>query len=252
MNSTNKLLEVNNLSKTYYSLKDEVKVIDNISFDVYSNDFIGIIGPSGCGKSSILNIVSNLDKEYKGNIIKKENIKIGYMFQEDNLFPWLTIYENALLPLTITKTKTKENINYVEKLLRKYNLEEFKNKYPNELSGGMKQRLALIRTLAFKPDILLLDEPYSALDYQTRLKVSNDVFNIIKEEKKTAIIVTHDIEEAISMCNKIIVLSNRPTNIINTHIIKLSNSKDPISNRKTKEFPYYLNIIWKEIEDNDK
>lgn len=249
MNSTNKLLEINNLSKTYYSLKDEIKVLNNISFDVYKNDFIGIIGPSGCGKSSILNIISNLDKDYKGTINKKENIKIGYMFQEDNLFSWLTIYENAILPLTISKTKTKENLNYVENLLKKYNLYEFKNKYPNELSGGMKQRLALIRTLAFKPDILLLDEPFSALDYQTRLKVSNDVYKIIKEEQKTTIIVTHDIEEAISMCNKIIVLSNRPTNIINTHIIKLSN--DPIHNRKTKEFLYYLNIIWKEIE-NDK
>lgn len=252
MNSTNKILEINNLSKTYYSLKDETHVLDNISFDVYKNDFIGIIGPSGCGKSSILNIISNLDNDYKGEILKKENLKIGYMFQEDNLFPWLTIYENALLPLTITKTKTKENIDYIENLLKKYNLYEFKEKYPNDLSGGMKQRLALIRTLASKPDILLLDEPYSALDYQTRLKVSNDVFNIIKSEKITAIIVTHDIEEAISMCNKIIVLSNRPTKIKNNHIIKLTDSKDPIHNRKTKEFPYYLNIIWKEIDNDNK
>lgn len=195
MNSINKILEINNLSKTYYSIKDITHVLDNISFDVYKNDFIGIIGPSGCGKSSILNIISNLDNEYKGEIQKKENLKIGYMFQEDNLFPWLTIYENALLPLTIAKTKTKENIEYIEELLKKYNLYEFKEKYPNDLSGGMKQRLALIRTLASKPDILLLDEPYSALDYQTRLKVSNDVFNIIKSEKITAIIVTHDIEE---------------------------------------------------------
>lgn len=207
MNSINKILEINNLSKTYYSIKDITHVLDNISFDVYKNDFIGIIGPSGCGKSSILNIISNLDNEYKGEIQKKENLKIGYMFQEDNLFPWLTIYENALLPLTIAKTKTKENIEYIEELLKKYNLYEFKEKYPNDLSGGMKQRLALIRTLASKPDILLLDEPYSALDYQTRLKVSNDVFNIIKSEKITAIIVTHDIEEVIYRINIPLFLS---------------------------------------------
>lgn len=252
MNSTKKILSINNLSKTFYSLKDEIHVLDNISFDAYEKDFIGIIGPSGCGKSSILNILSTLDTKYTGEIIKIEDLKIGYMFQEDTLFPWLTIYDNATLALKLTKTDTKENQEYVENLLKKYNLYEFKDKYPNELSGGMKQRLSLIRTLAFKPDILLLDEPFSALDYQTRLKVSNDVYKIIKEENKTAIIVTHDIEEAISMCSKIIVLSKRPTKILNYHIIKLSDSKDPIHNRKTKEFPYYHNLIWKEIESNVK
>ena len=250
MNTIKKLLSINGLSKTYYSLKDETKVLDDISFDIYEGDFIGLIGPSGCGKSSILNILSSLDKEYKGTIKTKENLKIGYMFQEDTLFPWLTIYDNAILGLKISKTYTKENINYIDNLLKKYNLYDFKDKYPKELSGGMKQRLSLIRTLAFKPDILLLDEPYSALDYQTKLKVSNDVYQIIKNENKTAIIVTHDIEEAISMCSKIIVLSKRPTKIINSHIIKLSDSKDPINNRKAKEFSYYHNLIWKEIEKN--
>lgn len=250
MNTIKKLLSINGLSKTYYSLKDETKVLDDISFDIYEGDFIGLIGPSGCGKSSILNILSSLDKEYKGTIKTKENLKIGYMFQEDTLFPWLTIYDNAMLGLKISKTYTKENINYIDNLLKKYNLYDFKDKYPKELSGGMKQRLSLIRTLAFKPDILLLDEPYSALDYQTKLKVSNDVYQIIKNENKTAIIVTHDIEEAISMCSKIIVLSKRPTKIINSHIIKLSDSKDPINNRKAKEFSYYHNLIWKEIEKN--
>lgn len=252
MNSTNKLLTVNNLSKTYYSLKDEILVLDNISFDVYEGDFIGIIGPSGCGKSSILNILSSLDKEFKGNINLKENITIGYMFQEDALFPWLTIYENAILGLKISKCLTKEKKEYVNYLLKKYGLIEFKDKYPNELSGGMKQRLALIRTLATNPDILLLDEPYSALDYQTRLKVGNDVFNIIKEEKKTVIIVTHDIEEAVSMCSKIIVLSKRPAKIKNIYNIILTDSSVPIENRKAKEFSSYYNLIWKEIDDNVK
>lgn len=248
MSSIKKLLSINNLSKTFYSLKDEIKVLNNISFDVYQNDFIGIIGPSGCGKSSILNIISNLDKEYIGTI-KKENIVIGYMFQEDTLFDWLTVYENILLTLKITKTNTKENQNYVENLLKKYNLYEFKDKYPHELSGGMKQRISLIRTLSYKPDILLLDEPFSALDYQTRIKISEDVYNIIKKENKTAIIVTHDIEEAISLCNKVIVLSQRPTTIINTHIIKLDNQRQK---RNTEEFSYYYNQIWKEIQNDIK
>ncbi|MDD6272702.1 MAG: ABC transporter ATP-binding protein [bacterium] len=250
MNLTTKLLTVSNLSKTYYSLKDEILVIDNISFEVHEGDFIGIIGPSGCGKSSILNILSGLDKEYIGNINIKENITIGYMLQEDALFPWLTIYENAILGLKISKKLNNENKKYVNYLLKKYGLIEFKDKYPSELSGGMKQRLALIRTLAINPDILLLDEPYSALDYQTRLKVGNDVFNIIKEEKKTVIIVTHDIEEAVSMCSKIIVLSKRPASIKNVHNILLTDNSTPIENRKTKEFSSYYNLIWKEIDDN--
>ena len=250
MITTNKLLSVKNLSKTFYSIKDEIFVLDNINFDVYEGEFIGIIGPSGCGKSSILNILSGLDNNYKGAIIKKDNLTIGYMLQEDALFPWLTIYENAMLGLKTSKNVNKESKEYVNYLLNKYGLNDFKNKYPYELSGGMKQRVALIRTLAINPDILLLDEPYSALDYQTRLKVGNDVFNIIKEEKKTAIIVTHDIEEAISMCSKIIVLSKKPSNIKNIHNIIFDNISSPIENRKAKEFSSYYNLIWKEIDNN--
>lgn len=248
MNSTNKLLIVNNLYKSYYSLKEETEVLDDISFDVNKNDFIAIVGPSGCGKSSILNIIANLDKNYFGKVIKKDNIKIGYMFQQDALFPYLTIYENAILGLKIEKNLNTNSIKYVLNLLKKYNLLDFKDKYPNELSGGMKQRLALIRTLATKPDILLLDEPYSALDYQTRLLVCNDVYKIIKEENITAIIVTHDIEEAVSMCNKIIVLSKRPSHIKNIYNINVSNRSDPISNRKNSEFIKYYDIIWKDID----
>ena len=248
MNSTNKLLIVNNLYKSYYSLKEETEVLDDISFDVNKNDFIAIVGPSGCGKSSILNIIANFDKNYFGKVIKKDNIKIGYMFQQDALFPYLTIYENAILGLKIEKNLNTNSIKYVLNLLKKYNLLDFKDKYPNELSGGMKQRLALIRTLATKPDILLLDEPYSALDYQTRLLVCNDVYKIIKEENITAIIVTHDIEEAVSMCNKIIVLSKRPSHIKNIYNINVSNRSDPISNRKNSEFIKYYDIIWKDID----
>lgn len=248
MSLTDNLLEVNNLYKSYYTLKDELKVLDNISFKVYENDFIGIIGPSGCGKSSILNILAKLDNEFNGDLKYRDNIKIGYMLQEDALFDWLTIYENAIIGLKIKKILNKENVRYVNNLLMKYNLYEFRNKYPCELSGGMKQRLALIRTLAIKPDILLLDEPYCALDYHTRLKVSNDVFNILKEENKTAIIVTHDIEEAISMCNKIIVLSNRPAHIKKIYDIKLEDKSSPIENRKCRNFSYYYELLWKEID----
>lgn len=246
MTSTNTLLKVNNLSKIYYKSDHETEAVRDITFDLNEGDFIGIVGPSGCGKSTILNIICGLDEKTRGEVIKKENIKIGYMLQEDALFPWLTIFDNATLGLKISKKLTVQNKKYVLDLLRKYDLINFKDKYPNELSGGMKQRLALIRTLAMKPDILLLDEPFSALDYQTRLSVSEDVYNIIKEEKKSVIIVTHDLSEAISLCSKIIVLSKRPSIIKNIHEIKLYDT--PIQNRKSEYFSYYYDLLWKEID----
>lgn len=246
MTSTNTLLKVNNLSKIYYKSDHETEAVRDITFDLNEGDFIGIVGPSGCGKSTILNIICGLDEKTRGEVIKKDNIKIGYMLQEDALFPWLTIFDNAILGLKISKKLTVQNKKYVLNLLRKYDLINFKDKYPNELSGGMKQRLALIRTLAMKPDILLLDEPFSALDYQTRLSVSEDVYNIIKEEKKSVIIVTHDLSEAISLCSKIIVLSKRPSIIKNIHEIKLYDT--PIQNRKSEYFSYYYDLLWKEID----
>lgn len=248
MNSTNKILEVKCLSKTYHSLSGETVAINSISFDLNESEFISIIGPSGCGKSSILNIISGLDKDYIGDIIIKDNAKLGYMLQNDALFDWLTILDNALIGLKINKLLTKENKDYVIDLLKKYDLYDFKDKYPSSLSGGMKQRVALIRTLATKPDILILDEPFSALDYQARLKVSDDVYKIIKKENKTILMVTHDIAEAISMSDKIIVLSKRPSIIKNIHEICLSDRVNPIHNRKAKEFAGYYDILWKEID----
>ena len=238
MNLTNKLLTIKNLYKSYFNTKGETKVLNNINFELYEGESLCIIGPSGCGKSSILNIISSLDKEYYGKVLLKENIKIGYMFQEDALFSWLNIHDNATIGLKISKNYTDEAKEYVDNLLKKYNLYEFKDKYPNELSGGMKQRLALIRTLALKPDILLLDEPFSALDYQTRLKVSEDVFNIIKNENKTIIMVTHDINEAIKYSSKIIVLSSLPAKIINAY--------NTINYDKDKLFDF----IWKDLNSD--
>ena len=201
----NKLLSIKNLYKNYNNQKESINAVDNISFDVYENDFISLIGPSGCGKSTILSIIGKLDNKSYGDIVYKDYITISYMFQEDALFPWKTVLENCVLPLKINKSINEENKNYVINLLKKYELYDFINSYPNELSGGMRQRVALIRTLASKPDILLLDEPFSSLDSQIKMQVSNDIYKMIKDEKKTAIMVTHDIGEAISMSNKIIL-----------------------------------------------
>lgn len=193
------ILRIENLNKTYHSLKGEVLTIKNFTLNVKENSFISIIGTSGCGKSTILNIIADLDKDYEGNIIFDKERKVGYMLQEDSLFEWLTVFENAVLGLKVQKKNTKENIDYVKSLLIKYGLKDFINKHPSNLSGGMRQRVALIRTLAIKPDLLLLDEPFSALDYLTRLKISDDVYKIIKEEKKTVIMVTHDLAEVIGI-----------------------------------------------------
>ncbi len=245
----NNILEINNLSKSYYTKEKEILALDNISLNIKENSITAIVGPSGCGKSTLLNIIGKLDKQTKGQIIYNKE-KIGYMFQTDCLFPWLTILENCLLGLKIQKKLTKENINYVKKLLNNYGLKDFINSYPRNLSGGMKQRVALIRTLATKPDILLLDEPFSALDYQTRLSVSDDVYKIIRKENKTTIIITHDIAEAISIADTIIILTKRPAKIKKIYNITLTNKTTPINNRTCKEFNTYYKEIWKNIDQN--
>jgi NitT/TauT family transport system ATP-binding protein len=172
------------------------------------------------------------------------------MLQDDSLFDWLTVYENAIIGLKIKHLLTSNNIKYVKDLLIKYGLKDFMNKYPKSLSGGMRQRVALIRTLAIKPDILLLDEPFSALDYQTRLKVSDDVYKIIKEENKTVIMVTHDIAEAISLSDKVVVLSKRPCKIKKIYDINLSNKSTPINNRKDEKFTYYYDQLWRDLDES--
>lgn len=243
-----KILKIRNIKKTYHTKLEETLAISNISFDLEEGDFVAIVGPSGCGKSTILNILCGLDKDYKGSVDIKCDKSIGYMLQNDALFNFRTILSNCLLGLEIQNKLNEENKEYVIKLLEMYGLKEFINSYPTSLSGGMKQRAALIRTLATKPDIILLDEPFSALDYQTRLSVSDDVYKIIKNEKKSAIMVTHDIAEAISLANKVIVLTNRPCTIKNIYDINLSNRSTPIENRKAKEFSYYYDMIWKDID----
>lgn len=242
------ILEIKNLSKIYHTKEGETIAVDNFSLNLSNNEFIAIVGPSGCGKSTILSILAGLEEKSKGEITLKKNKQIGYMLQQDSLFNWLTVLENCLLGLDITHQLTEQNKNYVIELLTTYGLKDFINNYPNTLSGGMRQRVALIRTLAIKPDLLLMDEPFSALDYQTRLAVSDDVYNIIKREKKAAIMVTHDIAEAISMADRVIILSKRPSTIKRIIDIKLSNKKNPIYNRKAKEFSSYYDEIWKEID----
>lgn len=243
------LLEVKDLNKIYHSKKGELFALKGTNFKVKQDEFISIVGPSGCGKSTILSIISNMMKKSSGEIIFNiENPRIGYMLQEDSLFPWRTVLDNACLGLEIKKELNKDTKKYVIELLKKYGLGDFINSYPNSLSGGLKQRVALIRTLALNPDILLLDEPFSALDYQTRLTLSDDLKHIIQNEKKTAIMVTHDIAEAISMSDKVIVITSRPGTVKRIIDIKLARNGTPTENRKDEKFNYYYEKIWKELD----
>ncbi|MBU5677121.1 ABC transporter ATP-binding protein [Alkaliphilus sp. MSJ-5] len=251
-----KFVEIRNVSKIYHTLDGETKALDDLTFDVDKGEILVIVGPSGCGKSTILSIIAGLIKPSSGEVfinsnkIDGTNKSIGYMFQNDHLFPWRTIIENVMIGLEIQNKVNDESIERVISLLDTYGLADFKDHYPNQLSGGMRQRVALIRTLAIEPNLLLLDEPFSALDYQNRLAVSDDITNILRREKKTAIMVTHDISEAISMADKVVVLSNRPARIKSIHNIELTcnGEKSPIKCREALEFRHYFNKIWKELD----
>lgn len=250
------LLKISNVSMNYHSVKSETKALDNINFEVEEGDFISILGPSGCGKSTLLNIISGLLEPsdgfilYNGEDIKSNLDKIGYMFQKDHLFQWLTVWENVTLGLKIKKQLNNESKERVNNLLDSYDLSIFKNHHPSELSGGMRQRVALIRTLALNPEILFLDEPFSALDYQSRLLLCDDVYNIIKKENKTAIMVTHDIAESISVSKKVVVLSKRPSHVkIEVPIEFSKNNLTPFEKREEPEFRVYFNDLWKELNE---
>lgn len=246
----NKILELNNISKKFNTINGEIEAIKDISLTINDGEFVALVGPSGCGKSTLLSIMSGLEKESTGNIeFSINNPTIGYMLQEDALFEHMKIKDNILLGLKVKKKLNTENIQYTMDLLKKYELDSFQNKRPSELSGGMKQRIALIRTLAIKPDVLFLDEPFSALDFSTRLLVSDDVYKIIKETKVTTVMVTHDIGEAISMADKVVVLSKSPAVVKSIYNIELDNKDLPTINRKDSKFNYYYDLIWNDLNN---
>ncbi len=251
----NTILKVEGLAVRYQAQNGEVEAVHDLSFDATQGEFISIVGPSGCGKSTLLSAIAGLTPITSGKItldgaeVLNDRKDIAYMLQKDNLLEWRSIYKNVIIGLEIRKMLTKENLEYVDSLLKSYGLWEFRDKYPTQLSGGMRQRAALIRTLAVKPKLLLLDEAFSALDFQTRLSVTDDVYKILKKEKQTALIVTHDIPESISMSDRVIVLSKRPAvikKIFNTQFDIPERS--PILCRDHTKFGEYFNQIWKELD----
>ena len=248
------LLKIDHLSCSYHSLEGETAALFDVSFDVKEGEFLAIVGPSGCGKSTLLSLIAGLIEPSSGAIyidgrdVKSSGKNIGYMLQKDHLLDWRTTKRNLTLGLEIQHKLSDNSYIMINDMLSTYGLITFKDKKPSELSGGMRQRAALIRTLMLEPDILLLDEPFSALDYQTRLEVADDIWGIIRKEKKTVILITHDIAEAVSMAERVVVLSQRPGTVKNIIDVNLTvEDRTPFKARSAPEFSDYFNLIWKEL-----
>ena len=239
------MLTFDNISYTYHTKSGETTAVKDLSFTVEKGQFVSVIGPSGCGKTTILSLAAGILAPSSGEV-RRGGGEFGYMLQRDALFPWRTVEQNIFLPLEVKKRNTPEKREKALALAEKYGLKDFLKKTPNQLSGGMRQRVALIRTLAAEPEILLLDEPFSALDYQTRLEVCDDVQGIIKSEKKTALLVTHDISEAIALSDKVVVLSSRPATVVAEHNIDFGGNV-PKSRRECGEFAATFEILRKEL-----
>lgn len=253
------ILEFFNVNFIYHTISSETLSLKDISFELHKNEFISFVGPSGCGKTTLLNMVARLIQATEGEIhingipIENSETNVGYMLQKDHLLEWRTIYKNLTLGLEIQHKLDKKHLDVIDELLKTYGLWDFRNSYPRQLSGGMRQRAALIRTLVLSPEILLLDEPFSALDYQTRLNVSNDIGSIIKEKGISTLLVTHDLAEAISMSDRVIVLTKRPgtiKSIIPLHFA--TPGLTPKTRRNAPEFTKYYNEIWEAVHDENE
>ena len=248
------ILEMQHITYSYHTTEGETKALEDVSFSVSEGEFIAIVGPSGCGKSTLLSIICGILKPEKGLIkmngknLKQSTTNIGYMLQHDHLFEWRTVYHNVLLGLEVRHMLSAKTRKKALELLEQYGLQQFKNSRPSQLSGGMRQRVALIRTLVLEPELLLLDEPFSALDYQTRLTVGNDIGQILKQEHKTAILVTHDLSEAVSLADRVLILTPRPATISKIVDISFELENDtPMHRRNAPEFKNYFNLIWEEL-----
>ncbi len=251
-------LEIKNVSYSYHTKEGETYALYDVNLSVEKGSFVSIVGPSGCGKSTLLSIIAGIIRPESGKVLINgsdtaiSGSEVGYMLQHDNLFEWRTVYGNVTLGLEIRKNNDERHCSYANRLLNQYGLGDFKNARPSQLSGGMRQRVALIRTLALEPDILLLDEPFSALDYQTRLTVCDDIASIIKKEHKTAVLVTHDLAEAVSVGDIVYVMSKRPGHIVSAIPIHFEHTHEsPMERRNEPEFNEYFNLLWEELSEHE-
>lgn len=249
------IVAVNHVDLIYQERAQETLAIQDLSFSVNEGEFVSIVGPSGCGKTTVLSLLTGLLPPTRGSVTLMgepagKQDTIGYMLQRDHLLDWRTVEENVMLGLTVKHMLTPERRAHALELLERYGLLPFRSHYPRALSGGMRQKVALIRTLAFDPPLLLLDEPFSALDYQTRLQLADEVYAIIRREHKTAILVTHDIAEAVSMSDRVFVFSDRPAHLKSEHVIEMHAEDSPLLRRNDARFAGYFNTIWRELTDH--
>lgn len=237
------------VSLSYHTKQAETLAIENLSFSVEEGEFIAIVGPSGCGKTTVLSIIMGLLTPSKGRVVTPDGRhSMGYMLQRDHLLDWRTVEKNVLLSAEVQGSLNDTTRARALELIERYGLKEFRYSKPNELSGGMRQKVALIRTLATEPQLLLLDEPFSALDYQTRLRISDEVYGIIKQENKTAVLVTHDISEAVSMADRVLVFKKRPSCIKDEVVIDIDKGLSPLKRRNHPDFSTYFHRIWEELD----
>ena len=252
------ILELKNINYSYHTPEGETPALSDISFSLAPGGFTAVVGPSGCGKSTLLSLIAGLmipesgDIRLNGKPLTENASNIGYMLQHDHLFEWRTVYRNILLGAEINRSLDAGTKKKADALLEQYGLKPFARAKPSQLSGGMRQRAALIRTLLLDPELLLLDEPFSALDYQTRLTVSDDIGQIIRRSGKTALLVTHDLSEAVSLADRVIVLSKRPATVLCIVPVSLNLENDtPLNRRNAPEFKTYFNQIWKELNHHE-
>jgi NitT/TauT family transport system ATP-binding protein len=251
-------VELRGVGLRYFGADGETEALQNISLAIAPGEFTAIIGPSGCGKSTLLSLVAGIVEPTEGSVmvdgapVTGPSRKVGYMLQQDYLFEWRTILDNTLLGAEIQGADMRQARERATALLTRYGLGQFLHHLPRQLSGGMRQRVALARTLCTEPDIVLLDEPFSALDSQTRLALADEIVEILRREGKTAILVTHDIGEAVSMTERVIVMSRRPGRIRSDHAITFATPDGrrpaPFAARNAPEFNGYFNTLWKELE----
>ncbi|MFA1822014.1 ABC transporter ATP-binding protein [Virgibacillus oceani] len=254
-------LSLTHVTHHYFSKNGYTKALDDVSFSIKEGEFIALLGPSGCGKSTILSIVAGIMNQTSGKVllhdqpIRESEMAIGYMLQQDYLFPWKTIIENVLLGPKVSKTLGEDSREKASELLEEVGLSGVADDYPSSLSGGMRQRVALVRTLINDPKILLLDEPFSALDYQTKLKLEDLVAQLLKAYNKTTMLVTHDIGEAIAMSDKIFIMNANPGTIAKTFDVPIElRNETPFLVRRHPKFQVLFDKIWKELEteENDQ